>query len=93
MMSKLQITSTSKLKSDLYSVLFSDGILLNIRYKPGATSGTSEHMCSVGTDSYFMRKGHFPKGQNLRKRLLLGIDTVKSRQNRYKTKNTALSAA
>lgn len=91
MSKKLKVLSTSKLKADLYSVHFSDNILLNIRYKTGQASGEPEHMCSVGTDSYYMEKGSFPKGQNLRKRLILGVDTIKSRINRYKTKNTSLS--
>jgi hypothetical protein len=80
----LKINSTSKLKSNLYSAEFNDGILLNIRYVEGRVSGEPEHMCSLGTNSYFHEKGYWPKGHNLRKRLLMGTDMIKSRLKRYK---------
>ncbi len=83
-MTKLKITSTCKLKENLYSVEFNDGILLNIKYMDGNISGEPAHMCSLGTCSYFMEKGHFPKGHNLKKRLLMGTDMIKSRMKRYR---------
>lgn len=81
---KLEVLSSCKLKTDLYCVEFNDGILLNIRYLQGRVSGSPEHMCSVGVDSYFYRKGYFPKGNNLRQRLMLGVDTIKQRIKRYR---------
>ena len=84
---KLQVISTSKLKNNLYSVGFNDGILLNIEYKKGDVSGTPKHMCSLGLDSYFMEKGHFPAGHNLKTRLMLGLDVIKQRIRRYRREN------
>ena len=80
----LKVISTSKLKENLYSVEFNDGIMLNIKYIIGHVSGEPKHMCSLGLDSYFAIKGHFPKGHNLKKRLLLGTDMIKSRIRRYR---------
>jgi hypothetical protein len=80
----LNVISTAKLKNNLYSVEFSDGILLNIKYITGHVSGELGHMCSMGLDSYFSLKGYFPKGHNLRKRLLLGTDAIKARSKRYR---------
>ena len=82
---RLQIVSTSKLKKNTYSVEFNDGILLNIILKEGRDSGELGPMCSLGMDSYFVQKGYFPKGQNLRKRLIMSVDTIKKRMNRYKS--------
>jgi hypothetical protein len=83
---KLQVVSTSKLNDNLYSVEFNDGILLDIEYNKGEVSGTPKRMCSIGIDSYFMKKGHFPAGHNLKKRLMLGLDVIKQRIRRYKRK-------
>jgi hypothetical protein len=80
----LKVISTSKLKQNIYSVEFNDGILLNIKYIQGHVSGEPQHMCSLGLDSYFATKGYFPKGHNLRKRLLIGTEAVKSRSKRYR---------
>ena len=72
---RLKIIATAKLKKkDTYSVEFNDGILLNVILKEGQSAGTPGAMCSIGMDSYFAEKGYFPKGQNLRKRLILGVD-------------------
>ena len=61
--------------------------LLNIKYKEGRTSWDGVGpMCSLGIDSYFCQKGYFHKGQNLRKRLLMGTDMIKSRMKRYRSK-------
>ena len=81
----LQVISTTKLKTDWYSVEFNDGILLNIKYEKGKSSWSDiGPMCSLGLDSYFCKKGYFPKGNNLKKRLLLGTDMIKSRMKRYR---------
>ena len=86
-MSKLKITSTSRVSKGSYNVEFNDGILLNIKYKEGQTSWDEVGpMCSLGIDSYFCQKGYFPKGHNLRKRLLMGTDLIKSRMKRYRSK-------
>jgi|SaaInlStandDraft_2_1057019.scaffolds.fasta_scaffold380986_2 hypothetical protein len=82
---RLKIVATSKLKKDTYSIEFNDGILLNIVLKEGDSAGKLGPMCSLGLDSYFTQKGYFPKGQNLRRRLILGADTIKKRMNRYKS--------
>ena len=84
----LKVISTTKLKKDWYSVQFNDGILLNILYEKGRASWSDVGpMCSLGLDSYFCKKGYFPKGQNLRNRLLKGTDAIKARMQRYKRKD------
>jgi hypothetical protein len=84
---KLSINSTSKLSSDTYSVEFCDGILLVIKYTQGSDTWSDVGpMCSLGVDSYYIKKGRFPSGNNLRKRLVMGTDMIKSRINRYKKK-------
>ena len=88
MAQKLKIVSTCKLKNNLYSIEFNDGILLGIKYS-GKTDTWDDvgPMCSLGTNSYFYEKGHWPKGNNLRKRLLMGTDMIKARMNRYRRTN------
>ena len=84
----LKVISTTKLKKNWYSVEFNDGILLNIKYEKGKSSWTDVGpMCSLGVDSYFYKNGHYPKGQNLRNRLLKGTDAIKARMQRYKRKD------
>jgi hypothetical protein len=91
MKKQLRIISTARVAKDSYNVEFNDGILLNIKYKPGAISWEDVGpMCSLGLDSYFCEKGSFPKGHNLRKRLLMGTDLIKARMKRYKS-NISLS--
>jgi hypothetical protein len=86
-MTKLKIIATCRVDKNSYNVEFNDGILLNIKYQEGHTSWTGVGpMCSLGVDSYFYQKGHFPKGHNLKKRLLVGTDMIKSRINRYRSK-------
>ena len=86
-MKRLKINATGRVTKGSYNVEFNDGILLNIKYKEGQDSWNEVGpMCSLGVDSYFYQKGHFPKGQNLRKRLLMGTDMIKSRMNRYRSK-------
>jgi hypothetical protein len=81
----VKVISTSRMKAGVYSVEFDDGILVGIKYKEGDDSGKySGYMCSLGSNSYFTNKGHYPKGQNLKKRLIIGTDTIKSRMQRYK---------
>ena len=86
-MKRLKINATARVAKGSYNVEFNDGILVNIKYKEDMTSWSGVGpMCSLGVDSYFYQKGHFPKGQNLRKRLLMGTDMIKSRMNRYRSK-------
>ena len=86
-MAKLKIISTGRIGVNSYNVEFNDGITLNIKYIDGRTSWDDVGpMCSLGIDSYFYQKGYFPKGQNLRKRLLMGTDMIKSRMKRYRSK-------
>ena len=82
---KLSIIGTSKLSKDTYSIQFSDGILLGIKYT-GKTDTWDDYgpMCSIGTNSFYLERGYFPKGNNLKKRLLMGTDIIKKRINRYK---------
>ena len=88
-MKRLDILSTARVAKDTYIVSFNDGILLNIKYIEGQTSWSDVGpMCSLGVDSYFYTKGHWPSGNNLRKRLMMGTDAIKSRIKRYRSKLT-----
>tara|TARA_S200002703_G_C3614338_1_gene188620 strand:+ start:183 stop:458 length:276 start_codon:yes stop_codon:yes gene_type:complete len=79
---KIISTSKSKSKKDDYVVEFSDGILLHVKFINGQLE--CYNMCSLGTDSFFMKRGSFPKGKNLSKRVELAQDTINARQRRYK---------
>mgnify|MGYP003657567791 CR=1 FL=1 len=73
------------MKTNIYSVEFDDGILIGIKYKEGMSNGDyTGYMCSLGESSYFMNKGNFPKDHNLKNRLIMGTDIIKSRMKRYK---------
>jgi hypothetical protein len=80
----MKVIATCCMKADLYNVEFDDGIIIGIRYKDDSPGEYTGYMCSVGTDSYFMNKGFFPKGANLKKRVSIGTDIIKSRQPRYR---------
>jgi hypothetical protein len=82
----MNVISTSKLKKDVYSVSFDDGIIVDIEYKPGSSTGHVKNMCSVGTDGFFFTQGKFPRGNNLNERLDLGLKVIKSRLKRYRRK-------
>ena len=80
----MNVISTSKLKNNIYSVSFDDGIIVDIEYTSGSSTGKIKNMCSVGVDGFFFTRGEFPRGGNLNERLDIGLKIIKSRLKRYK---------
>lgn len=69
-----------------YSVHFDDGITIIL--KTVNDELVYENMLSVGLDSYFLKKGKWPKGKNLDTRVDLAIQFIKKniKNNRYRKK-------
>lgn len=72
--------------SPRYSVHFDDGITMIIKTEQGEL--VYENMLSVGLDSYFLKKGKWPTGKNLEKRVTLATDFINKniKNNRYRSK-------
>jgi hypothetical protein len=64
---------------DTFSVSFDDGItiILNNRLE-------FFNMISTGLDSYFLKKGKWPRGKNLSNRVDIGSKWISKNKNRYK---------
>ena len=85
----MKITGTLRntaFNKEIFHVHFDDGMTINIR-----RSGQQfiyDHMVSKGLDSYFLKKGKWPKGKNLEKRMEMGVALIKKniKNNRYRTK-------
>ena len=62
-----------------YAVEFDDSMVIilddNLKY---------QNMLSIGPDSYYIKKGKFPKGKNLEKRVMMGQEWIGKNANRYK---------
>jgi hypothetical protein len=85
----MKITGTLRntaFNKEIFHVHFDDGMTINIR-----RSGQQfiyDNMVSKGLDSYFLKKGKWPKGKNLEKRMEMGVALIKKniKNNRYRTK-------
>lgn len=73
-------------KSPRYAVHFDDGMTIIIQTVSGKLE--YENMLSVGLDSYFLKKGKWPKGKNLEKRVELCREFIQKniKNNRYRSK-------
>lgn len=69
-----------------YSVHFDDGI--TILLKTVNDELVYSNMLSVGLDTYFLKKGKWPSGKNLEKRVTLACEFVQKniKNNRYRKK-------
>ena len=72
---------------EIFHVHFDDGMTINIRRTGKGFSYDS--MVSRGMDSYYLKKGKWPKGKNLEKRIEMGVALIeKNLKNiRYRIKN------
>ena len=73
-------------KNPRYSVHFDDGITLIV--KTVDEQIVYENMLSVGLDSYYLKKGKWPTGKNLEKRIELASQFINKniKNNRYRKK-------
>jgi hypothetical protein len=73
-------------KNPRYSVHFDDGITIII--KLNNDEFVYDGMLSTGLDSYYLKKGKWPSGKNLDKRMELAIAFVNKniKNNRYRKK-------
>ena len=73
-------------KNPRYSVHFDDGITLIV--KTVDEQIVYENMLSVGLDSYYLKKGKWPTGKNLEKRIELAsqFSNKNIKNNRYRKK-------
>lgn len=73
-------------KNPRYSVHFDDGITLIV--KTVDEQIVYENMLSVGLDSYYLKKGKWPSGKNLEKRVELASQYINKniKNNRYRKK-------
>lgn len=73
-------------KNPRYSVHFDDGITLIV--KTVDEQIIYENMLSVGLDSYYLKKGKWPTGKNLEKRIELASQFINKniKNNRYRKK-------
>lgn len=71
-----------------YSVHFDDGITIIL--KTESDNLVYDNMLSVGLDSYYLKKGKWPSGKNLEKRIELAVAYIKKnvKNNRYRKKLT-----
>ena len=69
-----------------YSVHFDDGI--TILLKTESEQLVYENMLSVGLETYFLKKGKWPSGKNLDKRIELAVAFINKniKNNRYRKK-------
>lgn len=69
-----------------YSVHFDDGITLILKTEKEEL--VYENMLSVGLDTYYFKKGKWPGGKNLEKRVELAVAFVHKniKNNRYRKK-------
>jgi hypothetical protein len=82
----MKVTSTSRLKSDQFTVMFNDGILMTLQEIKGDLVLLTQ--CSLGIDSYYIKNNlRFPKGKNLTNRVRLGSEIINKRRKRYKKHN------
>jgi|TARA_B110000196_G_C20664433_1_gene438956 hypothetical protein len=85
----MKITGTLRntaFNKEIFHVHFDDGMTINIR-RTGKTF-LYDNMVSKGLDSYFLKKGKWPKGKNLEKRMEMGVALIERniKNNRYRTK-------
>lgn len=75
-------------KNPRYSVHFDDGITLILKTIDGVLA--YENMLSVGLDTYYLKKGKWPTGKNLEKRVELAVAYISNniKNNRYRKKLT-----
>lgn len=73
-------------KSPRYSVHFDDGITMIMKTVDGEIQ--YESMLSVGLNSYYLKKGKWPTGKNLEKRVELCREFINKniKNNRYRSK-------
>ena len=69
-----------------YSVHFDDGITLILKTEKEEL--VFENMLSVGLDTYYLKKGKWPSGKNLEKRIDLAVAFIQKniKNNRYRKK-------
>lgn len=69
-----------------YSVHFDDGITLILKTEKEEL--VFENMLSVGLDTYYLKKGKWPSGKNLEKRVDLAVAFIQKniKNNRYRKK-------
>lgn len=73
-------------KNPRYSVHFDDGITLIVKTVDDKI--VYENMLSVGLDTYYLKKGKWPTGKNLEKRVELASEFINKniKNNRYRKK-------
>jgi hypothetical protein len=73
-------------KSPRYSVHFDDGITMIMKTENGDL--VYENMLSVGLESYYLKKGKWPRGKNLEERIELCKQFIQKniKNNRYRGK-------
>ena len=73
-------------KNPRYSVHFDDGITMIMKTVDGEIQ--YESMLSVGLNSYYLKKGKWPTGKNLEKRVELCREFINKniKNNRYRSK-------
>lgn len=73
-------------KNPRYSVHFDDGITLIVKTVDDKI--VYENMLSVGLDTYYLKKGKWPAGKNLEKRVELASEFINKniKNNRYRKK-------
>lgn len=71
-------------KNPRYSVHFDDGITLIV--KTVNDKIVYDNMLSVGLDTYYLKKGKWPSGKNLEKRVELASEYINKniKNNRYR---------
>lgn len=74
---------------EIFHVYFDDGITINMeRTRVDPNDFDFDGMLSTGLDSYYLKKGKWPAGANLRKRIELAVALIEKNlhNNRYKIK-------
>ena len=73
-------------KNPRYSVHFDDGITLIVKTVDDKI--VYDNMLSVGLDTYYLKKGKWPAGKNLEKRIELASEFINKniKNNRYRKK-------
>jgi hypothetical protein len=85
----MKVTGTlrdEKNGKEIFHVYFDDGITINIKRIKDKFEYDS--MIATGLGNYFLKKGKWPKGKNLEKRIDLGVALITKNlnNNRYKIK-------
>ena len=74
---------------EIFHVYFDDGITINMeRTRVEPNDFLYDGMLSTGLDSYYLKRGKWPAGANLRKRIELAVALIEKNlhNNRYRIK-------